>query len=202
MLPRPRPAQRSASKNRALPYRVILKDVNYELKPSKSMHRLSASRRRQHPLAKPAVASSLFKSRVLNPVHLNQVNKDNNALSNDKEPDNGFQMAKEDNMEKHRMKKKNGNDYHYGYQYDRHYHHGAQQQGYQHKRGSEPQYSKSTVKSISGLDLLSSSSDDDSISSQYIKSKVSYPYLAIRQKLTLSRPQRNRCQYLPSLSKS
>jgi hypothetical protein len=147
------------------------------------MHRLSASRLRQHPLAKPTVASSLFKSRVLNPVHLNQVNKDNNALSNDKEPDRGFQVVKEDSMfyhteksmEKHRMKKKNENDYQYGYQYDRHYHHGAQQQGYQHKRGSEPQSSKSAVKTITALDSLSSSSDDDSISSQYIKSKVSYP---------------------------
>jgi hypothetical protein len=180
MLPRRQPARRSASKNRALPYRVILKNVNYEPKPSKRMHRLSASRLRQHPLAKPTVASSLFKSRVLNPMHLNQVNKDNNALSKDKEPDSGFQVVKEDSMlyhseksmEKHRMKKKNENDYQYGCQYDRHYHHGAQQQ---HKRGSEPQSSKSAVKTITALDSLSSSSDDNSTSSQYIKSKVSYP---------------------------
>jgi hypothetical protein len=144
------------------------------------MQRLSASRLRQHPLAKPMVGSPLFKSRVLNPVHLNQVNKDNNALSNDKEQDSGFQVVEdsmfyhtEKSMEKHRMKKKNENDYQYGYQYDRHYHHGAQQQGYRHKRGSEPQSSGSDVKTITALDSLPSSSDDDSISSRNIKSKVS-----------------------------
>lgn len=85
-------------------------------------------------------------------------------------------------MEKHRMKKKNENDYQYGYQYDRHYHHRAQQQGYRHKRGSEPQSSGSDVKTITALDSLSSSSDEDSISSRNIKSKVSCPLSCHRTK--------------------
>jgi hypothetical protein len=161
------------------------------------MHRQSAQRLGQQPLAKPTAASSLFKSRVLNPVHLNQVNRDNNALSNDKEADSGFQVVKENNIsyhtengiEKHRMKKVE-NEYQYGYQYDHHYHHRFQQQGYQHNGGSEPQSSKGIGKTTSAPDSLSSSSGNDSIGSQGRKSKVSYPLSCHQTRADSIQPQK------------
>jgi hypothetical protein len=129
------------------------------------------------------VASSRFKSRVLNPVHLNQVLKKNKNKSNDEE-DNVFQEAKEDvasntwkSAEKHRLKKQ------YEYQYPNntqhhYYHHAAQQKHYQHKRGSEPQSSKDHEKNTVATDSQSSSqselsSSDDNARPRKVKIKAS-----------------------------
>jgi hypothetical protein len=155
---------------------VILKKGKPEHAVSKPMQRRSAPRRQLQAPAKPTVASSLFKSRVLNPVHLNQVPKENNNKSNVKEEDSEFQeenenvaLNTENSIEKHRKKK---NEYEYGYGYKGDHYHGAQQKPYQHKGGSEPQLSKLNVKGTRSIDTLSSNSDDDSVSSRNIKYKV------------------------------
>ncbi|TVY25792.1 hypothetical protein LHYA1_G004557 [Lachnellula hyalina] len=135
------------------------------------------------------VASSLFKSRVLNPVHLNQVSKENNDKSNNKEEDSGFQEAKEDvasntwkTTEKHRMKK---NEYKYYEDHHRtqphYYHHTAQQKHYAHKRSSEPQSSKDLGENTASTGSQPSSqsetsSSDDNSSPKKVKIKVSGIY--------------------------
>jgi hypothetical protein len=148
---------------------VILKNGKPALEGSKPTPRPSA-RRRHQALAKPTVASSLFKSRVLNPLHLNQVFKENKT-SNDKEEDNGFHeeenqytvLKMEKSAEKHRMK--NGKyEPQYGF-----YPHGPSSHPYRHKRGSEPQ-SKSIPKTIRSPHVDSSSSLD--VKSNFIKNKL------------------------------
>ena len=112
----------------------------------------------------------MFKGRVLNPVHLNQVSKYNDNKSNDKEGDSRFHEEDKEKMavttvkstEKHRMKK-------IGYEH----HHQAQQKRNPHKRGSEPQLSKGIVQSIRAPDSQASGSDDDVTSSRSIKPEVS-----------------------------
>lgn len=159
---------------------MILKNGKPEHAVSKPTQQRSAPRRRQQAPAKPTVASSLFKSRVLNPVHLNQVSKENDNDSNVKEEDNEFHEVKEDvalntwkGAEKHRPKKYGYESYQNGYQYKQSHDHETQQRHYQHKRGVEPQLSKTTVKGVRNPDTPSSSSDDDSTSSH--KPKYKHP---------------------------
>jgi hypothetical protein len=170
------PAQPSAGKNRALNYRVILKNGRSDSEHSKHTHRRFA-RRQNHALANPTVASSVFKSRVLNPVHLNQVSKYNDNKFNSKEEDREVHGEENEHVEEKTVKstenhlmKKNGYEDRYK---DHHYHHRAQQKHYPHKRGSEPQLSQSIAQGIRTPDRGESGSDDVVISSQDIKSKVS-----------------------------
>ncbi|KAF4633942.1 hypothetical protein G7Y89_g4180 [Cudoniella acicularis] len=131
------------SKNRASPYQVILKNENPVPEVSTPTQKQSLRRQRQAE-ANLMVASSLFKSRVLNPLHLNQVAPKSNDKSNNEE-DSEFQEEKNQNVasntwksaEKDRLKKK---EYKYGYQNksQNHYHHKNHHNHYQHKRGSEP----------------------------------------------------------------
>jgi hypothetical protein len=157
---------------------VILKNGKPEHAVSKHTQQQSAPRPGHQAPPKPTVASSLFKSRVLNPVHLNQVSKENNNKSNAKEEDNEFREETEfvalntwKSAEKHRPKKYGYESYQNGYQYGANYLK-PQHKHYQPKHGSEPQLSKSTVNGIRSQDTRSSSSDDDSISSRSIKNKV------------------------------
>lgn len=155
---------------------MILNEGKPEHALSKHTPRRSSRRQRsQSALARPKVASSPFKSRVLNPIHLNQVSNGHNAKSNNKEESNAFYEASvASNMksaEKHRLKKNQ-----YEYQYEKDYHYGPHQNYYQHKRGSEPLSSSSktnTKNTSSVIDLQSSSSDDDFISSNTSKPKCS-----------------------------
>lgn len=158
---------------------MILKNAKPEHAVSKPTPRQSAQR--QHQVrAKPTVASSLFKSRVLNPVHLNQVSKENDNVSNVKEANSGFHEEDKESValnagksaEKHRKKKNENEVYQYGYQYEEAHYHGVQQKPYQHKHGSEPQPSKSNVKSVRSSDLSPLGSDDDFINLRIIKYKV------------------------------
>jgi len=174
---------------------VILKNGKPEHAASKRTQ-LQSAPRRQHPApAKPTVASSLFKSRVLNPLHLNQVSKENDNKSNDKEEDSEFQEEKEyvavntwKSAEKHRPKKYGYESYQNGYQYKAGHYHGPQQKPYQHKSGSEPQLSKSIVKGLRSPDVPSSSSDDDSISLRNIKYKVIKALLKAKSKSNGPKP--------------
>ncbi|KAH6719017.1 hypothetical protein BKA61DRAFT_669353 [Leptodontidium sp. MPI-SDFR-AT-0119] len=118
-----------------------------------------------------------LKARVLNPLHLNQVQQDNGNVANVKEEDNGFQNLKVNenvatntwkSAEKQRLKNRPSYIYQSGYQYEDHYHHKAQQNHYAHKRSSEPQ---SKTKGISIADSQPSSSDDDFTRSQKSKAK-------------------------------
>ncbi|KAE8452319.1 hypothetical protein EG329_001019 [Mollisiaceae sp. DMI_Dod_QoI] len=122
-----------------------------------------------------ALKASLFKSRALKRVHLNQVNKESNYNPKDKE-DSGFQEGKEnvaehtnESAEKHL--KKNRYEYQYAHQYRTGYYpHGPLHKHYQHKRGSEPHSSK-TFDNSAPLDTQPSSSSEDSIRSKNRKIK-------------------------------
>ncbi|TVY20041.1 hypothetical protein LARI1_G002120 [Lachnellula arida] len=123
--------------------------------------------------------------KVLNPVHLNQVSKENNDKSNNKVEDSGFQEAKEDaasntwkGIEKHRMKK---NEYKYEYHHKaqhHYYHHTAPQKHYAHKRGSEPQSSRDLGENTTSIvpqpsSQSETSSSDDNYSPRKVKIKPS-----------------------------
>jgi hypothetical protein len=96
---------------------VILKNGKPEHELSKHTWRQSAQRQQHQALARPPVASSLFKSRVLNPIHLNQVSKYNNDNVNVKEEDSEFHeeasLNASKDTEKH-QKKTDGNKYQHG----------------------------------------------------------------------------------------
>lgn len=135
---KPLHVQRSGCKNRALNYRVILNE-KHDYEASKPTSRLSVPRQsQQQPQRRRAVAvtplaSSVFKSRVLNPVHLNQIMLNDN--DNDSKEEDVAANAK-NSGEKQRMKKNQQN---------------------QHKCGSQPLRSPKT---IHGPDSIPSSDDD------------------------------------------
>ncbi|KAN0117167.1 hypothetical protein V8E51_003144 [Hyaloscypha variabilis] len=150
---------------------VILKNGKPEHAVSKRTQRQSAPRQKHPAPANPTVASSLFKGRVLNPVHLNQVSKGDDNKSNGKEEKQYAALNTWKSAEKHRPKKYGYESYQNGYQYKAGLYHGPQQKPYQHKHGSEPQLSKSNRKIPRSPDTPSSSSDDDFISSRSINHK-------------------------------
>ncbi len=157
---------------------MILKNGKPEHAVSKPTQQRSAPRRRLQALAKPTVASSLFKSRGLNPVHLNQVSKEDDNNSNVREEDNEFHKVKVDealntwkSAEKHRPKKHGYESYQNGYQYKPGHDHESQERHYQHNYGFES-LSKTTMKGIRNIDTPSSSSDNDAIRSLKTKYKV------------------------------
>lgn len=169
----PLPGRQSACKNRASPYRVILKNENYEQRPSKHTPRQPSRKP-----ASPTQASPSFKIRVLNAVHLDQSKLyDNNKLLN-KDGDNEFHVEerrdnpfyKDKSIEKH-QKKENGYEKQYGYQYSKYKTYHSTHKPYQHTRGPEPPSSDSCVRSL-GSDTSSSSNGDDIFSLQNTKLKV------------------------------
>ncbi len=131
-------AQRSTSKNRAIPYRIVVNEGKPDYEGSKNTSRPFVRRQGSLPprpvLASNRRPSSRFKSRVLNPIHLNQV-KDKEPTNKEVKGDEA--RLKENSGEKHQMKKENE------YRHDRSYHHGphmAQQQLQQqppHRRDRE-----------------------------------------------------------------
>lgn len=139
---------RNDCKNRALNYRVILNEKSvYE--GSKPTLRLSVPWQRRpqdrDALAAPSPPSSVFKSRVLNPIHLNQVVLNDNELNSKEEKPTNVAANKQKDGEKHQMGKK-----------WKHSHKDRQATQNRHKRGSQPP----TAKTICGPHSNRTSDDD------------------------------------------
>lgn len=144
---KPRLGLRSGYKNRALNFRVMLNEKNaYE--DSKPMLRPSVPRQRQRQpqrsdaLADPPPPSSVFKSRVLNPIHLNQIVLNNNELQTTGKRSKNAVANTQNNGEKHQMEQNWKES-----QKDR------QSSKNGHKRGSQPL----AAKTICGAELHLSS---------------------------------------------
>ncbi|KAK2626954.1 hypothetical protein QTJ16_004129 [Diplocarpon rosae] len=164
------------------PYRVILKNAKPEREASKPTPKRPARRPLPQELATPPVASSAFKSRVLNPVHLNQVNLSEGNRSNEKEENEDFRNKdwNEDvaantwrRGDKHRAKKISSSSYEDGYQFEGHYHHQAPQKQHPHKRGSGPPQFPPTTNNISTTESQVPGTADDLTSSPKARSKPS-----------------------------
>jgi len=156
---------------------VILKNGKSGHAVSKPMQRQSAPRQVLQAPAKPTVAKSPFKSRVLNRVHLNQVSNENDNNSNVKEEKENVALNTEKSTEKHRKKNK-------------YYHHGAQHKPYQHKRNSKPELSKYSINDKRSRDAPSSSSGGDFMSPRSIKYKPpeeSLPISPNRQQILITK---------------
>ena len=135
--------------------------------------------------AKSAAASTLFKSRALKPVHLNQVgdkasnniNESYAAEGNDLEEEKPMNEKK--NATKHRKEKKIKYETKYGYQSIRSYQE-VSSKCYLHKQDSVPQ-TKRIVKCIRGPDVGPTRSTEDLLFTPNIKPKVSLPTLISKQ---------------------
>jgi hypothetical protein len=167
---------------------VILKNEKPEHEASKPTLRRSSVRPTspQKALTRSTVASALFKSRVLNRVHLNQAGKYTNNgdefydKEEDAEEEEKVSLNGEKSAAKHQKQKKTRCEAQYVYQYN-----GAcrrpTSKHYSHKRGSEPpQLSMSTVKCIRSPDAEPPHSAHDLLCTQKIKPKVSSPFTETR----------------------
>ena len=145
----------------------------------------------QPALARSAVAGTLFKSRVLNPVHLNQVGKHNFSHSNE------FSDVVDSHLEEKAVDEKKSTVKHWkekntkyemkcGYQYNGPYH-GVSSKHYQHKRSSERKM-KSTVKCIRAPDLDPTRSKENLLRTQKPIAEVRCPYLSTNARLRNVQP--------------
>lgn len=116
------------------------------------------------------MASSLFKSRALNRVHLNQVRSYNSNEADVKEEDNAFHEPNLNENEAANISL--SAEKQCMYRYEAAYHHKKpQQKSYAHKRGSEPLLSK-TIRGDSSTASQTSSSDDEILGPKKTRSKV------------------------------